>query len=134
MIRVAVLDDNSSDLFLFKKLVESEDTQVDTYKDCDHFLHNFNHDIAVIDINLGCENHNGFDIANEIKSRFKVPVLMISSCIPENEECEAFLPKTKISKNQILNRFNALKDENVYNLMQLTLNRSHFEPQRQLTI
>lgn len=131
MIRVAVLDDSSADLMLFKKQVEDEEMHVDTYKNCDDFLSNFNHDFAVIDINLGNRSRNGFDIMEELAKKHKVPVVMISHDIKPSEKAEAFLSKSLISNKEVKSRFTALKAaKQMYNLLQINFGRGDFESRK----
>ncbi len=94
-IRVAALDDQKDILFALemhvaqynKKTTDGIHVELDPYSDPDEFLANYNHDLAVLDIDLRNPELDGFDVARlAYKIHPKGNFIMRSSSITEEDE------------------------------------------------
>ena len=135
VIRIAVLDDKpgtfkvlEANVWHFNK--HSEDgtqVEIETFTDPMEFVDKFNHDMAMIDIDLGLESVDGFDIAKRIKEK-GVPMLMVSGHVTkeDSEEYESVIPKHAFKMSEILFRFHHLAKSLSYNLLEiLEYSRGH---------
>lgn len=135
VIRIAVLDDKpdvfkvlEANVNFFNK--HSEDgtqVEVDCFTDPMEFVENFNHDMAMIDIDLGLDSVDGFDVAKRIKEK-GVPMLMVSGHVTKEdaEEYESVIPKHAFKISEILFRFHHLAKALSFNLLEiLEYSRGH---------
>lgn len=130
IIRLAILDDEESQLFVIEKQVESYNRHSENHiilskftKSADLIEH-FNHDFALIDINLDGEEFDGFAVAKIIMKKFHKPVVMTSQMIDKTECLESLLPKVGFRVAELVSRFDTLK-MNFYKNAAEICSRSH---------
>lgn len=104
VIKVAALDDQSIPLGQVQSSIDKYNlrndegimVQFDAFQDPDEFIQAFNHDLALIDIELGHPNVNGFDVARDVyRKQSRSLIFMFSSNITkeDSERNESLLPK-----------------------------------------
>lgn len=135
VIRIAVLDDKPESFDTLKFNVchfnkHSEDgtqVEIDCFTDPMEFVEKFDHDMAMIDIDLGMDSVDGFDVAKRIKEK-GVPMLMVSGHVTkaDSEEYESVIPKHAFKMSEILFRFHHLAKALSFNLLEiLEYSRGH---------
>lgn len=120
-IRVAALDDNREALSKLEKDVKvynrqnKDDIHIDlaTFADPELYLANFDHDMAIIDIDL-CLDIDGFDVARSVNNLdSKAVIIMMSGDVTQidAEECSSFLPKLSNFKivSELVDRYRTIR-------------------------
>ena len=128
-ITVAVLDDNTQELSLIRRKVEKFNSAskhsitLSTFSTIDDFIANFNHDLALIDLNLGDKTRDGFDVARKMaKEHHKSRVIIFSSDFEGPESLfESFMPKCNFRISELVSRFFTLQRSDTRNLLQICI-------------
>jgi two-component SAPR family response regulator len=128
-ITVAVLDDNNQELEVIRRKVDKfneaskHSITLSTFTSIDDFISNFNHDLALIDLNLGDQSRDGFDVARMMaKAHSKSRVIIFSSDFEEPESLfESFLPKCNLRISELIARFFTLQRSETRNILQLCI-------------
>lgn len=128
-ITVAVLDDNTQELDIIRRKVEKFNAAskhcitLSTFSTIDDFIQNFDHDLALIDLNLGDKTRDGFDVARAMaKAHSKSRVIIFSSDFGEPESLfESFMPKCNLRISELMSRFFTLQRSDTRNLLQICI-------------
>ena len=130
-LKIAMLDDDEMHLSLIEaeirlhNAMHKEKAFLDVYKSYDEFLENFNHDMALVDIFLK-DSVDGFEVAKNLMKKHKIPVVMVSQLIENDEPLESFMPKNKLDVKELFNRFNILKKSPTKNILQIFTREDYY--------
>lgn len=124
--RIAYLDDDPLQVKIFKKHIENfnnrdegEKVELECFSRAEDFERYFDHDYAVIDIDLNSESFNGFKMAEYIMKKHSCPVILMSGYVKEDEALDSFISKVGFKTRDILNKFEALNGNMLKNSLQI---------------
>lgn len=133
ILSVAILDDSKDNLNLLDKHIErfnlsSKHTlNADFYTDHGKFLREFNHDVAILDIDLGLEEVNGFKVAKQLAKHYEDPViLMMSASIDEDDSLDCMISRYKFKISEIFQRIFRLKSNHRKNILEIYIRGAEF--------
>ncbi len=123
--RIAILDDEQSQLDVYEMALNSynrnsiNNIQFDLFTDYKEFLEKFNHDLAVLDMDLKCEV-GGFRVGKELLKKHPDAIILTrSSNFKDDEKYESALPKSRgIKISEIVSLLLMFKKNHTYNLLQ----------------
>ena len=135
-VTLAVLDDEECHLELLKIKLSKFNANtkcntrivMDTYQSPDDFIKNFNHDIGLIDVNLGGKK-NGFEVAAEVFKKYLPGILLINSMYFKEDEFQddSILSKHGLKISEILSRFWALRNRPNRNVLQIMTRKAEIQ-------
>lgn len=124
--RIAYLDDDVLQLNVFKAQIDAYNKksngvqiELECFQRPKDFEREFDHDYAVIDIDLRRSDVNGFDMANFVMKKYNRPVILTSCNIPPEEVLDSFMPKVKFKISDLLPRLERLKKNHTKNVLQI---------------
>ena len=138
-IKIFALDDSHAARFLieynFKSFNEnnSDGVTVDlkTFETPEEFLLNMTQDVdlCLLDIDLGHDDMDGFDVAREVHDKYKNANFIISSyCIDDDEDCESYIPKAKTLNfaSEVVAKYLNIKVNKILNFAELLFRQDHY--------
>ena len=133
IISMAILDDNEVNLNNLRlhinkfNLNSRNSIEADFYTDPDKFLREFRHDVALLDINLGDSETNGFKVAKQLVKNHEDPVvLMVSADVDELETLDSIISKYKLKVSEVVQRFFRLSRKHRKNLMEIYMRSAEY--------
>lgn len=126
ILSVAILDDSKENLKLLERHINAfnlnsrHTIDADFYTDYDKLIREFRHDAAILDINLGSNETNGFKVARYLAKHFEDPViLMLSSDIDESDPLDCMISRYKLKVSEIFQRIFRLKNNHRKNILEV---------------
>lgn len=134
--RLAILDDDEATLSLLRRKFQKFNSAskwkvyVDYYIDPIVFLKEFDHDWALVDLNLDNSEMDGFDVARNILEKHEATAIVTSTDIDTDEDLESLLPKKGIRASEIFQRFYRLDINKARNVLQIFMRAAEREDGR----
>lgn len=108
--------------------IEVEVKTFSNHKDFFESLHK-GVDLCLIDIDLGIEAYDGFDVGRKVHKLFpKVNFIFSSGDIDEDEDCDTFISKLakKNFASEVVAKFLHIKDNVLLNFAELLFRQDHY--------
>ena len=131
-LTVSMLDDDKGMLLLASKMIERynknnyHDLDCNTFTSSVDFIMNFNHDIAVIDLDI--KGVNGFQVGERIlRENQDTVVFMMSGHFMSDEKDESLICKMNFDPCDLVERYFFLRHREVRNVRQILNGQEKFK-------